>query len=44
LIHEFFNFERKYKNNTISKSVQFIGKNPLLNKMFTNIADKGFVS
>jgi 2-octaprenyl-6-methoxyphenol hydroxylase len=44
LIHEFFNFERKYKNNAISKSVQFIGKNPLLNKMFTNIADKGFVS
>ena len=43
LIHEFFNFERKYKNNTISKSVQFIGKNPILNKMFTNIADKGFV-
>mgnify|MGYP000005028433 FL=1 len=44
LVHEFFNFERKYKNNAISKSVQFIGKNPLLNKMFTNIADKGFVS
>ncbi len=43
-IHEFFNFERKYKNNTISKSIQFIGKNPLLNKIFTNIADKGFVS
>ena len=43
-IHEFFNFERKHKNNTISKSVQFIGKNPLLNKIFTNIADKGFVS
>ena len=44
LIHEFFNFERKYKNNRISKSVQFIGKNPLLNKMLTNIADKGFAS
>ena len=43
LIHEFFNFERKYKNNTISKSVQFIGKNPLLNKVFTNIADKGII-
>ena len=41
LIHEFFNFERKYRNNTISKSVQFIGKSPLLNKVFTNIADKG---
>ncbi len=40
-IHEFFNFERRYKNNAISKSVQFFGKNPLLNKVFTNIADKG---
>ena len=43
LIHEFFNFERKYSNNTISKSVQFIGKNSFLNKVLTNIADKGFV-
>ena len=43
LIHELFNFERKFKNNRISKSVQFIGKNPLLNKVITNIADRGFV-
>ena len=43
LIHELFNFERKFKNNRISKSIQYIGKNPLLNKVFTNIADKGFV-
>ena len=42
-IHEFFNFERKYKNNTISKSVQILGKNTLLNKAFTNIADKGII-
>ena len=26
LIHEFFNFERKIKNNILSKSVQFIRK------------------
>ena len=42
-IQELFNFERKYKNNTISRSVQFIGKNPLLNKAFTNFADKGII-
>ena len=40
-IYEFFNFERKIKFNTLSKSVQIIGKNPLINKMLTNIADKG---
>ena len=42
-IHEFFNFERKYENNTISKSIQFLGKNPSFNKVFTNIADKGII-
>jgi 2-octaprenyl-6-methoxyphenol hydroxylase len=41
LIHEFFNIERKNKSNILSKSMQFIGKNPLLNKVFIKIADKG---
>ena len=41
LIHEFFNFERKIKSNIFTKSVQVIGKNPTLNKIFTNFADKG---
>ena len=41
LIYEFFNIERKIKSNILSKSAQFIGKNPLINKMFTKIADKG---
>ena len=27
-IHEFFNFERKIQNNTLSKSIQFLGKQP----------------
>ena len=27
LIHEFFNLERKIKNNILSKSVQILGKN-----------------
>ena len=41
-IYEFFNFESKLKNTSLSKSIQLIGKNPILNKFFTNIADKGF--
>ena len=41
LIHEFFNFERKFDNNFLSKSVKLLGKNYLINKMFTKIADKG---
>ena len=43
LIHELFNFERKSKNNILSKSIQFFGKNLSVNKMFTKIADKGIV-
>ena len=41
LIHEFFNFERKIKNKFLSKSVQKINKNPLINKVFKTIADRG---
>ena len=41
LIHEFFNFERKMNSNLLSKSVQFLGKNSSVNKLFTRIADKG---
>jgi 2-octaprenyl-6-methoxyphenol hydroxylase len=43
LIHEFFNIERKTKSNILSKSVQFLGKNPSVNKVFTKIADKGIL-
>ena len=43
LIYEFFNIERKIKNNILSKSVQFISKNPSINKVFTKIADKGIL-
>ena len=42
-IHEFFNFERKINNKFLSKSVQLIGKNPFMNKIFMNVADKGLV-
>ncbi|MDC1039012.1 FAD-dependent monooxygenase, partial [Candidatus Pelagibacter sp.] len=43
LIHEFFNIERKINNNILSKSVQFLGKNSSVNKVFTKIADKGIL-
>ena len=43
LIHEFFNFERKMKSNLLSKSVKIIGNYPLINKMFTKIADRGIL-
>ena len=43
LIHEFFNLERKTKSNILSKSVQFIGNNPAVNKVLTKIADKGIL-
>ena len=41
LIHEFFNLERKFNNKFFSKSVKLLGKNPSINKFFTQIADKG---
>ena len=43
LIHEFFNIERKSKNKILSKSVQLLGKNPFINKLFTKVADKGLL-
>jgi len=42
LIHEFFNFERKTKNDFLGKSIQYFNKNPSIKKIFTKIADKGF--
>ncbi len=42
-IHEFFNIERQIKSNLLSKSVQNLGKNPSINKIFTKIADEGII-
>ena len=42
-IYEFFNLERKTNNKILSKSVQLLGKNPFINKIFMNVADKGLV-
>ncbi len=41
LIHEFFNFERKFNNSILSNSVKLLGKNSSINKIFTKIADEG---
>jgi 2-octaprenyl-6-methoxyphenol hydroxylase len=41
LIHEFFKVERKINSNFISKYVKVIGNYPRINKMFTEIADRG---
>ena len=43
LIHEFFNIERKTNSKLLSKSVQLISKYPPINKIFTKIADRGFL-
>ena len=42
-IHEFFNLERKTKNDFLSKSIQYLNKNSSINKIFTKIADKGLL-
>jgi len=41
LIHEFFNLERKMNSDILSKSVQLVGKNKSINRLFTKIADVG---
>ncbi len=43
LIYEFFNFERKTQNKILSKTVKFLGKNSIVNDMFTKIADRGVI-
>ena len=42
-IYEFFNFESKFKNSSLSKSVQFFGQNKYINKFFTKLADNGII-
>ena len=43
VIHEFFNFERKFNNTFISKSVQLVGKNRSINNFLKKYADEGFI-
>ena len=40
-IFDFFNLKKKIKNNILSKSVQLLGKNSTINKIFINLADRG---
>ena len=41
LIHEFFDIERKMKSNLLSKSVKLVGSYSPINKIFTQLADRG---
>ncbi len=41
LIYEIFNFERQIKSKFIIKSIQNIGKNKIVNKIFKKFADDG---
>ena len=43
LIYEFFNLERKTKNEFLSKSLQYLNKNPSIKNIFRKIADKGLL-
>ena len=43
LIYEFFNIEGKLENDLLSRSVQLLGKNSSINKIFTKLADKGSI-
>ena len=42
-IYEFFKFESKLNNSSLSKFVKFFGKNRYANKLFTKLADKGIL-
>ena len=42
-VYEYFNFESKIKNNILSKSVKFLGKNNTINKLFKKYADYGLI-
>ena len=41
LIYELFNFERKIKSKFMTKSIQNIGRNKTVNKIFKKFADDG---
>ena len=40
-IFEFFNFDKKIKNQNLSKALKIIGKNKMLNNIFIKYADRG---
>ena len=40
-IYEFFNFERRFKNQLLSNSIKFLGKNKIFNRTIKKFADIG---
>ncbi len=42
-IYEFFNIESKTKNEVISKTINFLGKNKIFNSFLKKYADEGFI-
>ena len=40
-IYEFFNFERRFKNQLLSNSIKFLGKNKIFNRTVKKLADIG---
>ncbi len=43
IVHEYFNLESKSKSSLLSKSVQALGNNSSVKKMFAKIADEGLI-
>ena len=43
LIYEFFDLESKFKSNILSKSIQVLGKNKLMNDSFKKFANQGLI-
>ena len=40
-VYEFFNFESKLGNSLLTKSINEVGKNPIINNFFRKIGDQG---
>ena len=43
LIYEIYKVERKTRNTLLSKTIQYFGKNPNINKIFKKVADTGVI-
>ncbi len=44
LIYEFFNFEKKFRNDFLIKFVKLLGKNNSINKFLVKAADRGVIN
>ena len=40
-VYEIFNYEKREKNTSLTKSIQMLANKPALNKIFKKFADKG---